>query len=189
MNTNLTKTKKEEDGDKAKSLSTKAPLTERIMKKAAAFVLAAGMIYGPSACSLIVPAHERNDHDSDTASETTDGSVEEDAAVSDGSVDEDAGFEPLCSGVFDEVVTEETFDKGTEREVGGYTITYVSPTVDGLTLDIDCGSDSAQITAGDDLTTLVEHTVEVPYDGKRIRITVHSRNTFNATMSVAVEPL
>jgi len=213
MNTISIKPKKEEDGDKAKSMSTKAPLTERIMKKAAAVVLATGLALGVSACSpekreLIefdagTDAGDVTDGDIDEDGGVTDGDVADadildgdiddggitDADVSDGDVEEDADPEPLCSDIFDEEVTEETFDKGTGREVGGYMITYVSQTVDGLTLDIDCGSDSSEITAGDELETMVEHTVDVPDDGKRIRITVHSRNTFDATMSVAVEPL
>ncbi len=213
MDTISIRPKKEEDSDKAKPMSTKAPLTERIMKKAAAVVLATGIVLGVSACSpekreLIefdagTDAGDVVDGDIDEDGGVTDGDVADadildgdvddggitDADVSDGDVDEDADPGPLCSDVFDEVFTEETFDKGTGREVGGYMITYVSQTVDGLTLDIHCGSDSSEITAGEDIETLVEHTVEVPEDGKRIRITVHSRNTFDATLSVAVEPL
>jgi len=245
MNTISIKPKKEEDGDKAKSMSTKAPLTERIMKKAATAALAVGIVLSSASCNLICPFDtsqlrsvdgdvsdsdvdagpdtdvvDSDIRDSDTAdsdvadadneivdadvadSDTLDGDVGDadtiadsdvvdgdmtDGDVSDSDVADADG--PLCSDIFDEVVTEETFDKGTGREVGGYMITYVSQTTGGITLDIDCGSDSSSIASGESLTTLVEHTVEVPDDGKRIRITVHSRNTFDATMSVAVEPL
>ncbi len=261
MNTKTIRPKKEEDGNKTESMSTKAPLTERIMKKAAATVLAVGIAVSPMACSLLtdfeIPrdldvSHDGDVSDSDADSvqdaevdgsqdadvnvvdsdirdgnvsdaDILDGDVEEDADVVDsdvvdadedsdvadadvvdgdladsditdgdvldGDVEEDADLEPLCSGVFDEVITEETFDKGTGRSVGGYMITYVTQTTGGITMNIDCGSDSEEITSGDAITTMVEHTVNVPDDGKRIRITVHSRNTFDATMSVAVEPL
>ena len=220
MNTTLTKPKKEEDGDKAKSMSTKAPLTERLMKKAAIATIAAACALVPVSCLLdreglrgTMPTDAGNEVDAqidagpdtdvdadtdsggptdagpDTDSGDLDSGPDLDADVSDGDVEEDADPEPLCSDIFDEAVTEETFDKGTGREVGGYMITYVSQTTGGLTLDIDCGSDSSSIASGESLTTLVEHTVEVPDDGKRIRITVHSRNTFDASMSVAVEPL
>jgi len=271
MNTQTIRPKKEEDGEKAKSMSTKPPLTERIMKKAAAAVLTVGIALSPAACSLMTDftLPKELDGGTDADAEVVDGDVSDadtiadsnvadadneivdgdmaDSDVSDSDVtdadneivdgdvaDADEGIVdadvadsdtldgdvgdadtiadsdvvdgdmtdgdvsdsdvadadgPLCSDIFDEVVTEETFDKGTGREVGGYMITYVSQTTGGLTLDIDCGSDSSSIASGESLTTLVGHTVEVPDDGKRIRITVHSRNTFDATMSVAVEPL
>ena len=223
--TKITKPKKEEDGEKAKSMSTKPPLTERIMKKAAAIAVVATLAIVPTSCldwsmkDKDAEVDSGPDADSDVAdadtvdsdvidadlndSDILDGDIADDADtvadsdvvdgdmtdgdVSDSDVADADG--PLCSDIFDEVVTEETFDKGTGREVGGYMITYVSQTTGGLTLDIDCGSDSSSIASGESLTTLVEHTVEVPDDGKRIRITVHSRNTFDATMSVAVEPL
>ncbi len=247
MNTTSIRPKKEEDGDKAKSMSTKAPLTERIMKKAAVAVIATACALAPVSCLLdasgtrsgtptdaghdaeVDADHDAADADSDVLdgdvadADTTDGDVLDgdvldadvadsditdadvsdadvvdgdladsditDGDVLDGDVEEDADLEPLCSGVFDEVITEETFDKGTGRSVGGYMITYVTQTTGGITMNIDCGSDSEEITSGDAITTMVEHTVNVPDDGKRIRITVHSRNTFDATMSVAVEPL
>ncbi len=219
MNTISIKPKKEEDGDKAKSMSTKAPLTERIMKKAAAAVLTVGIALSPTSCNLICPfdtsALDRADgdvsdsdvdagsdtdivdsdiRDSDTVdsdvadadneivdadvadSDTLDGDLADadtiaDSDVADGDMEDsdvadsdvaDADPGPLCSGVFDEVFTEETFDKGTGREVGGYMITYVSQTTDGITMNIDCGSDSEEIASGDAITTMVEHTVEVP---------------------------
>ncbi|MFH1685444.1 MAG: hypothetical protein ABH983_04005 [Candidatus Micrarchaeota archaeon] len=52
MNTTSIRPKKEEDGDKTKSMSTKAPLTERIMKKAAVAVIATACALAPVSCLL-----------------------------------------------------------------------------------------------------------------------------------------
>ncbi len=85
MNTTLTKPKKEEDGDKARPMSTKAPLTERIMKKAAVVVLSASLAFVP-ACLLdreglrgTRPADAGEDADTQV-------DADQDAGVSDGDV-------------------------------------------------------------------------------------------------------
>ncbi len=104
-------------------------------------------------------------------------------------LDADVDSGPSCIGVYDQVVTEETFDKGTAREVGGYMITYVSQTSGGITIDIGCTPGTDDILMGESLGTESEESYEMTSDSKRIRITVHSRNTWNATMSVTVENL
>ncbi|MEW6036281.1 MAG: hypothetical protein AB1529_06720 [Candidatus Micrarchaeota archaeon] len=96
-------------------------------------------------------------------------------------------FSPLCKGVFNASVTSGSFPKGTDTGLGGYLLNYVSYTTSTVTMDVKCGSDNSPVAAGEVFTVGVEKTIQVPKDGKKIRITVLNKNTFNATCTVYVE--
>jgi hypothetical protein len=80
--------RKEEDGTKAKPMSTKAPLTERIMKKAAVTVLAVGIAVSPMACSLMTDFEIPADFDA-----TRDGDVADSDAGHDADAEVDASHD------------------------------------------------------------------------------------------------
>ncbi len=109
MDTISKKPEKKEDGDKAKSMSTKAPLTERIMKKVAGIAVVATLAVAPSACldwriwddDADAEIDAGHDADVDMAdADISDGDVLDadvadsdmtDSDVLDGDVDEDGG--------------------------------------------------------------------------------------------------
>ncbi|MFH1685445.1 MAG: hypothetical protein ABH983_04010, partial [Candidatus Micrarchaeota archaeon] len=88
MDTISIRPKKEEDGDKTKSMSTKAPLTERIMKKAAVVALSVGLVVGLAACSP--KQRERFENDAGADAEMVDAAdgdvVDADSDVLDGDI-------------------------------------------------------------------------------------------------------
>ncbi len=138
MNTNLTKPKKEEDGQKSKSMSTKAPLTERIMKKAAVVAVAAACTIVPISCLLDVSGTASGNsrdaggdtdtetdagHDADTVdADRTDGDVADsdvidsditDSDIVDGDIsDGDVSDADEDSGVTDADISDGDVDSG-----------------------------------------------------------------------------
>jgi hypothetical protein len=109
-----------------------------------------------------------------------------DSSLADSGSDADAGV--ACSGVSNATLTSGTFKKGTAVYVGGYGITYDTQTKSGITVDIGCKSSGAAIVSDQVVSSSATETVvKMPADGKKIRITLHSRNTWNATMTVTVE--
>ncbi|MEW6035427.1 MAG: hypothetical protein AB1529_02340 [Candidatus Micrarchaeota archaeon] len=99
------------------------------------------------------------------------------------------GAGPLCAGVYNEFVDHGTFPKNTPTEAGGYYLNYLSYTATTITMNILCASDNSAVASGEVFTENVEKTVNVPADGKKIRVTLHNMNTFQAVCSVTVEPL
>ncbi len=94
----------------------------------------------------------------------------------------------VCSGVFNQTVTGLTIAKTSTEMVGGYGFTYVSQTTGGINMDVECSSDLVNV-ASDEMLLNVEKLINVPGDSRRLRITVTSRNTFNATCNITVENL
>ncbi|MBU0527436.1 hypothetical protein KKE92_03065 [Candidatus Micrarchaeota archaeon] len=76
MNVISTKTERKEDGEKAGSIKTKAPLTERIMKKAATTALVVGIALGSTACNLICPFDVSQLRSSEQDGDVTDSDVD-----------------------------------------------------------------------------------------------------------------
>ncbi len=106
-----------------------------------------------------------------------------------GPADASSEFSPLCKGVSNASVSSGSFPKGTDTSLGGYLFNYLSYTVSTVTMDVKCGSDNSVVAPGQVFTVGVEKTIQVPKDGKKIRITVLNKNTFNATCTVYVESL
>ena len=126
----------------------------------------------------------------------TDGGVT-DGGVTDGSTDggitdagdggTDAGI--ACSGVYNESAPEITVSRTANSSVGGYSIDFVNPTEEGIILDILCDADGGPVVLGEGIPTEYMYPIELQTDSKRMWVTVHSKNTYRAIMTVAVEDL
>ncbi len=107
----------------------------------------------------------------------------------DGGVADGGDGGPACTGVYNESVDNGEFDRNVDVEVGGYHFRYLSYTTTSVTIDIRCGASSADVALGETCGTGVERVIDVPADGKRIRVTLENKNTFRAIMDVTVEDL
>ncbi|MEW6035428.1 MAG: hypothetical protein AB1529_02345 [Candidatus Micrarchaeota archaeon] len=109
--------------------------------------------------------------------------------VDGGAADGGSDGGPSCTGVYNESVDNGEFDRNVDVEVGGYHFRYLSYTTTSVTIDIRCGASSADVALGETCGTGVERVIDVPADGKRIRVTLENKNTFRAIMDVTVEDL
>jgi len=99
-----------------------------------------------------------------------------------------SGGGTTCPGVFNETVSALVIPKTTTSTVGGYGFTYVAPTTGGINMDIECAATAASVFSGEAILA-TEKVIDVPGDSKRIKVTVTSRNTFDATCNIIVESL
>jgi hypothetical protein len=117
------------------------------------------------------------------------GPVDAGPDVDGGAADGGTDGGPACTGVYNESVDNGEFDKNVDVEVGGYYFRYLAYTTTSVTVDIRCGASSADVALGETFGTGIERTIDVPADGKRIRVTLENKNTFRAIMDVSVEDL
>ncbi len=166
MDTISVRPKKEEDGSKVKPMSKKAPLTERIMKKAAVVALAVGLVASSVSCAPKQRERFENDAGSDAEmvdaadgdvvdadSDVFDGDISDgdvvdaddggvhdgdvaDGDMADGDVEEDADIVG-CPGVSNSSIVSENVDIEDSAEVGGYSLTYRGQVPDSSDIYID----------------------------------------------------
>ncbi len=196
------KPEKKEDENAAKSMSRKAPLTERIMKKAATIAAVATLAVITSSCLDWNFSDADADHDADIAdsdvadSDIRDGDISDgdvaDSDVSDGDlgdsdVDEEAG-PTTCSGVSNDSVVSENVDVGDSIYVGGYSLAYVGQVTgsDDIYIDISCAATGSDIETGIVVPIYGVITIVASLDGKNIEITNHSSSDSGARISATV---
>ena len=103
--------------------------------------------------------------------------------------DTDSGIETCDGIIYDEILIADDFERDIPVVVGGYHITFRSPTATGVRLDITCDGTGSDVAIDELFGIEEEGIIEVPSDGKRIRITPHSKNTWEANMTVIVEDI
>lgn len=108
----------------------------------------------------------------------------------DSGIDSGSDAGPLCTGVSNTSIIDGEFFMSTPLNVGGYDITYTTYTASGVLLDIGCGAGGASVASGFALNYGAPDTIlNVPADGKKLRMTLSSRTATRATISVHVETL
>jgi hypothetical protein len=107
----------------------------------------------------------------------------------DAGVDADTDEEPLCLGVHNEEVSEVLIFDHTPLEIGGYSIALVGAPLNAALVDIKCISSGDDVALGVRLPVGQESVIEVPDDGKMIRIYVQGRCSHYVGVNVNVEDL
>ena len=116
--------------------------------------------------------------------------VDVDGGQTDGEVDSGDEVSTTCTGVSDETVEEVLFPRGEDVLVGGYHIRYVGAVGPSrVTVDIRCAETGADVATDQRLGVGSETVIEIPEDGKKLRITIQSQNAWDILCSVAVEDL
>ncbi len=111
-----------------------------------------------------------------------------DGGISDSGPDSDVdGGVEVCVAAYNDSISMETFDKNISIELGGYNIVYSEPTPGGLVLNITCNGTDTDVVIGENVPLSSEYIIDIPSDAKIMRVTVHSRNTWHATMSISIE--
>ncbi len=117
-----------------------------------------------------------------------DADTDVDAGV-DAGVDADTDEEPLCLGVHNDEIPDVLIFDHTPLEIGGYSIALVGAPLNAALVDIKCVSSGDDIALGVRLPVGQESVIEVPDDGKMIKIYVHGRCSHYVGVNVTVENL
>ncbi len=104
-----------------------------------------------------------------------------------GDVGADEG--PACPGVYNDEELDVTIFDTEPFEIGGYSIALVGAPLNAALVDVKCVSSGDDVALGVRLPVGEETTVEIPDDGKRIRIYVEGRTSHYMGADVTVEDL
>jgi hypothetical protein len=131
------------------------------------------------------------DLDADTDADTELDAGPDLDADTDVDADTDSGTETgeVCVGVTNGAMYTTLVMTGASKNVGGYVITNNGPDSTGITVDIDCGSDSASVAVALSLPAGTTVDYDVPADGKRISLTNIANNGVAASMTIVVSNL